>query len=232
MSNSRPRWFFPHAQRYLIAGVVALLPLWITWVVFNFLLTQLSYLGRPWVLALAPVLERVWPGAYEVLLYPWFEWVLAIVIMVLALYALGWATTRVLGRKLLAWLERVLDRIPLVKAIYGATKKLVGAFQAKPEGAQRVVLIGFPCREMLAVALVMRTVVDRATGQELAVVYVPTSPNPTSGYTEIVPVADLVATDWTLEEAMRFVVSGGSTAPEHIPFLHARRRGVDRESAG
>lgn len=221
MTRDKERWLFPHAQRNLIAGVVALLPLWITWVVFDFLLTQLSYLGRPWVFALAPVLDRVWPGAYEVLLDPWFEWVLAIVIMVLALYVLGWATTKVLGRKLLGWLERMLDRIPLVKAIYGATKKLVGAFHVKPEGAQRVVLIGFPCKEMLAVALVMRTVVDRTTGKELAVVYVPTSPNPTSGYTEVVPVDDLVATDWTLEEAMRFVVSGGSTAPEHIPFRRA-----------
>ncbi|MCL4801598.1 MAG: DUF502 domain-containing protein [Burkholderiales bacterium] len=218
MTRERNRWFFPHAQRYLIAGVVALLPLWITWVVFNFVLTQLSYLGRPWVIALAPVLDRVWPGAYEVLLDPWFEWVLAILIMLLALYALGWTTTRVLGRRLLESLEGLLDRIPLVKAIYGATKKLVGALHAKPEGAQRVVLIGFPCKEMLAVALVMRTVVDPGTGRELAVVYVPTSPNPTSGYTEIMPVEDLVPTDWTLEEAMRFVVSGGTTAPEHMPF--------------
>ncbi|MCZ7566279.1 MAG: DUF502 domain-containing protein [Burkholderiales bacterium] len=198
--------------------MVALLPLWITWVVFNFLLTQLSQLGRPWVIALAPVLDRVWPGAYEMLLDPWFEWSLAIVSMLLALYVLGWATTRVLGRKLLESLEGLLDRIPLVKAIYGATKKLVGAFHAKPDGAQRVVLIGFPCKEMLAVALVMRTVADPATGRELAVVYVPTSPNPTSGYTEIVPVEDVVPTDWTLEEAMRFIVSGGSTAPEHVPF--------------
>jgi len=218
MAREPNRWFFPHAQRYLIAGVVALLPLWITWVVFNFLLTQLSQLGRPWVIALAPVLDRVWPGAYEMLLDPWFEWSLAIVSMLLALYVLGWATTRVLGRKLLESLEGLLDRIPLVKAIYGATKKLVGAFHAKPDGAQRVVLIGFPCKEMLAVALVMRTVADPATGRELAVVYVPTSPNPTSGYTEIVPVEDVVPTDWTLEEAMRFIVSGGSTAPEHVPF--------------
>ena len=179
--------------------------------------------SRPWVIALAPLLDRLWPGAYAILLDPWFEWFLAIVIMLLALYVLGWATTKVLGLKLLGWLERVLDRIPLVKAIYGATKKLVGAFHAQPEGAQRVVLIGFPCKEMLAVALVMRTVLDPSTGKELAVVYVPTSPNPTSGYTEIVPIEDVVPTDWTLEEAMRFVVSGGSTAPAQVPF---RRPGI------
>jgi uncharacterized membrane protein len=56
------------------------------------------------------------------------------------------------------------------------------------------------------------------TGRELAAVYVPTTPNPTSGYLEIVPVEHLVSTDWTMDEAMTFIVSGGAIAPDGILY--------------
>lgn len=81
-----------------------------------------------------------------------------------------------------------------------------------------MVLIGFPSEEMRTVALVTRTLVDRASGEELAVVFVPTSPNPTSGYIEIVPMSKVVPTDWTLDDAMRFIISGGTNAPGQIDF--------------
>ncbi|MDP2238877.1 MAG: DUF502 domain-containing protein [Burkholderiales bacterium] len=63
---------------------------------------------------------------------------------------------------------------------------------------------------MKAVGFVTKIMHDETTGRELAVVYVPTSPNPTSGYIEIVPLSDVVQTDWTIEEAMSFVMTGGN----------------------
>ena len=86
------------------------------------------------------------------------------------------------------------------------------------ENVERVVLIDFPHTEMKAVGLVTQTLVDEYTGEQLAVVYVPTTPNPTNGYLEIVPIGSLVTTDWTMEEAMNFIVSGGAVAPKDIPF--------------
>jgi uncharacterized membrane protein len=212
------RSLFPHAQRYLIAGVLALIPLWVTWIVFDFLLTQLSRVGRPWVQGFARIFDRVAPGVAGFFAHPWFEAALGVALALAGLYALGWATSRVLGRRLLEWFEATLDRIPLVKAIYGAARKLVSAFQTRPEGVQRVVLINFPSSEMKAVAFVTRTLVDQETGRELAVVYVPTTPNPTSGYMEIVPMERVTATDWTIEEAMRFVITGGTSAPDAIRY--------------
>jgi uncharacterized membrane protein len=220
MIPDRERRFavLPHARRYLIAGVLTLLPLWITWLVFDFLFTHLSRFGRPWVHAAARMLQGLMPAVAEALVQPWFESSLALVLTLLGFYLLGWATTQVIGKRLLGWLELLLDRIPLVKAIYGSVKRLVAAFSATGGSAQRVVLIGFPSEEMKTIGLVTRTLVDRRTGEELAVVYVPTSPNPTSGYIEIVPVSKVVATDWTLDDAMRFVISGGATAPGNIDF--------------
>ena len=71
---------------------------------------------------------------------------------------------------------------------------------------------------MKTVGFVTRVMKDDVTGQELAAVYVPTTPNPTSGYLEIVPVEKLVSTDWSVEEAMTFIISGGAIAPEKISF--------------
>jgi uncharacterized membrane protein len=76
---------------------------------------------------------------------------------------------------------------------------------------------------MKAVGLVTRVMTDRDSGESLAAVYVPTSPNPTSGYIEIVPVADLVPTDWTLDEAMSFIMTGGTTSPDTVSFRKADR---------
>jgi uncharacterized membrane protein len=201
MKNRR---FEPHFQRYLFAGVLALAPLWVTWLVFNFLLGQLSRAGRPWVQALA--------------LHPWLESALAVVVTLVALYLLGWATTRVLGRRLLHAFEALLDRVPLAKAVYRVTKQLIETLQQRPEGVQRVVLIRFPHRDIKTVGFVTRVLEDAVDGRQIAVVYVPTAPNPTSGYMELVPVEDLVSTDWTMEEAMRFVVSAGTAGPSSVSF--------------
>ncbi|MEW6552634.1 MAG: DUF502 domain-containing protein, partial [Campylobacterota bacterium] len=72
--------------------------------------------------------------------------------------------------------------------------------------------------EMKAVGLITKVMRDAGSGEELAVVYVPTSPNPTSGYIEILPLADVVMTDWTMEEAMSFVMTGGTNAPDTVRF--------------
>lgn len=207
-----------HAQRYLIAGVLALIPLWVTWIALTFLVSMLADAGRPFVRGLARALEPLAPGVAEVLRHAWFEPLLALALVIVAVYLLGWATTHVVGRQLINWFEDTLDRIPLVKLIYGSTKKVIAAFQARPEGVERVVLIDFPQPGMKAVGLVTATARDDKTGQELAMVYVPTTPNPTSGYMEIVPVERLTPTDWSLEEATRFIITGGTSSPDTIVY--------------
>jgi len=208
-----------HFQRYLIAGVLTLGPLWVTWIALRFLFNLFGGIGRPWVRGMARALSTSAPGVADVLMQPWFTSTLALVIVLIGLYALGWASTNVFGRRVLSYLEGLLQQIPLVRAIYMPAKEFVSALESRPGGEpRRVVLIDFPSREMKAVGFVTRTMVDRVTGKEVAFVYVPTSPNPTSGYMEIVPVERLTTTDWTVEEATRFVVTGGTSGPARIVF--------------
>ena len=207
-----------HLRRYIIAGALVLTPLWVTWFVLDFLFRMLARVGRPWVSGFNGVAERVAPGADNLLSAAWLENLVAALLTLLVLYLLGWATSRVLARQVLARFEALISRIPVVQVVYGSTKKLLAALQTKPNGVQRVVLIDFPAPPLKTVALVTRVVRDRSSGREMAVVYVPTSPNPTSGYMEIVPVEELTETDWTLDEAMQFVITGGTSAPDEMDF--------------
>jgi len=207
-----------HVQRYLLTGILTVFPLWLTWVVFEFVLRQLSKFSMPLLDALFQRAARSIPFFDFLHDVQWLRFGIAVVVTLVSLYALGWAANRVVGKRLLALMDNLLERIPLVQSIYGGTKKLLAVLQTKPTGANRVVLIDFPHRRMKVIGFVTRTLREEGSGRELAAVYVPTTPNPTSGYLEIVPVEDLVPTDWTVDQAMAFIISGGAVSPERIPF--------------
>lgn len=208
-----------HVQRYILTGLITIVPLWITWWLFEFVFRLLSDLGLPIVSLVADSFANVFPALAErTNLAIWLKRLISLALVLASLYALGWAMSRVIGQRLFGAFERVLHQLPFVERIYGSVKKLISALQTKPDGTQRVVLIDFPSRDMKAVGLVMRTMKDADTGVTLAAVYVPTTPNPTSGYLEIMPLDRVTATDWTLDEAMNFIVSGGAVAPETVRF--------------
>lgn len=205
-------------QRYLVTGVLTVIPLWLTWIVFDFVLSLLSRFGAPWVQALAAASERYLPTLSALLGRDWIQNLLAALFTLAALVGLGWLATQVLGRRLIQGFERLIGRIPIIQSVYGGTKKVLEALQTRPEGTQRVVLIEFPTPEMKAVGLVTRVLKDAETGEEIAAVYVPTTPNPTSGYLELVPTKRLVPTDWSVDQAMSFIISGGAVSPEGTRF--------------
>ena len=207
-----------NAQRYILTGILSVVPLWITWLVFKFFFVQLSSFGLPWAIAVSKALEVRSPTLAEWLLAPWFQSILAIVLTLFALYLLGWIASKVIGQRILSLFDRLMHRIPVVQTVYGAVSKLIGVLKSKPENVQRVVLIAFPNPNMRTVGFVTKVMEDHKTGQKLAAVYVPTTPNPTSGYMEIVPLADLTSTDWSMDEAMTFILSAGAVAPDRINY--------------
>ena len=221
---SSPPGLAQRLQRLFLTGLLTLLPIWLTWVVVKFVFVLLSDISRPWV---GPVAHQVaawfpqtlgWINAGSVLA------TMAMAATLLLILAVGWLARRVVGQRLLSWLEALVQRIPLANVIYSSARKLLDILQTKPGSTQRVVLIDFPHRDMKSVGLVTRVVREAGTGRELAAVYVPTTPNPTSGYLEIVPVELLTPTDWTVDQAMSFIISGGAVAPDSVPFTRAGER--------
>ncbi|MCU0935730.1 MAG: DUF502 domain-containing protein [Gammaproteobacteria bacterium] len=215
-------------QRYFLVGLLTVAPLGVTWLVFEFLVALLVRAGAPWVPAASRAVRPFSGEIADWLLAPGFQSLVAVVLVIGGLIGLGWMASRVFGRRLLEAMEALIRRLPLVDAVYGSTRRLLSALSERPQGVQRVVLIPFPSSDMKVVGLVTRTLKDRETGRTLAAVYVPTSPNPTSGYVEIVPLEHVVETDWSIDEAMRFVVTGGASAPEQVSYGIRREAPPDR----
>ncbi|MGD9582485.1 MAG: DUF502 domain-containing protein [Lysobacterales bacterium] len=209
-------------QRYFLTGVLTILPLWLTWIVFRFVLDALGYFSSPWIKGVLLPLTRLAPGVFGWLESTAVQSLLGVLLSVLFILATGLFATRVVGQRAIHWFEGWLYRFPLAQTVYGGVKQLLEAIRTTPDGTQRVVLIDFPSAEMKTVGLVTRTIKDTLTGEELAAVYVPTTPNPTSGYLEIVPVSRLTPTDWTVDQAMAFIISGGAKSPDTIPFYRRR----------
>ena len=218
MSRRRSRSRLGWARRNIIAGLFTFIPIWVTWLILNILFRLLSDLGEPAARALAAVARPYSAEAALWFAHPWFHTGLAIVLMLVLLFTLGWLATWVLGQRILKAFDALMAKIPFVKKVYGSTKQLVDILRERPDGIQRVVLIDFPSPEMKTVGFVTRTLIDEHTGDELAAVYVPTTPNPTSGYLEIVPVSRITATEWTMDEAMTFVISGGAVGPDRMAY--------------
>ena len=209
----------PRRRRYILTGLLTVIPLWFTWIVLSFLYRTLSSIGNPLVKFCADRLSPLLPELADLLNVRVFQSIVGVLLVLAVLYGLGVLARMVIGRRLIRLFEQMIDRIPFVKTVYGAVKKLLVVLQEKPgSDVQRVVLINFPSEEMKTVGLVTRTFSDAITGRELAAVYVPTTPNPTSGYLEIVPVDRLTSTDWDLDEAMTFIISGGAIAPDLMHY--------------
>ncbi|HXF07101.1 MAG TPA: DUF502 domain-containing protein [Candidatus Acidoferrales bacterium] len=210
-----------HPQRYLVTGVVTIIPLWITWWVMAFIFEQLTLVGMPAVRMLAGRINGPTDPLINLLLHPIVQSLVAAILTLFALYFLGFLTSFVIGRRLIAFLEAILHRIPLVQTVYGSVQQLMRSLESQPDKPQRVVLIEFPGPHMRALGFVTKTLVDEHTGVKLAAVYVPTTPNPTSGYVQIVPTERLIATDWTVDEGMRFIISGGTIGPDRVRYFES-----------
>jgi uncharacterized membrane protein len=212
-------------KRYLFTGLLTVIPLWVTWVVFKFVLGMLADIGAPLVTALLATFSPTSPALNSALILS----VLALLLTLVVLYGIGWLANRMIGQRLIDGFDALLARIPLVQTIYGGTKKLMAVLQQKPSGVQRVVLIDFPRRGMKVVGFVTRVMLEEGTGREMAAVYIPTTPNPTGGYLEVVPVDELTPTDWTMDQAMAFIISGGAVAPDTLPASPVRLRDHDHD---
>ncbi|GAB3090790.1 DUF502 domain-containing protein [Lysobacter terrae] len=213
-----PRAARPSFQRLFLTGLLTLLPIWLTWVVIKFVFVLLSDISRPVVQPLLQELATTAPNALGWVVQPWVQTALGLLATLAVILLSGVMARLIIGQRMLRWFEALIRRIPLASTIYGSARQLLDILQTKPDGTQRVVLIDFPHNEMKTLGFVTKVMREHGTGRELAAVYVPTTPNPTSGYLEIVPVEKITPTDWSVDQAMSFIISGGAVSPDTIPF--------------
>ena len=202
-------------QRNILAGIITAGPLFVTWLVFSFLLGSLAKAGLPLVHFFAAVFPEEW------LATPWMQSALAVLLTLLVLYVLGRVTSLVIGRQAFNLFESILERLPVVAKVYTSVRQLLDSMLAKKGTNQRVVLVDFPIPGQKSIGFLTRTLVDSNTGEELAAVLLPNAINPTSAFLQILPLSRVTITDLNMEQAMSMLLTGGAVAPEKIAFSRA-----------
>jgi uncharacterized membrane protein len=199
-------------QRNVLAGIITVGPLIVTYLIFSFLLGILAKVGQPvvWVLA------ALFPGDW--LSQPWVQFVMSILLTLMVLYAVGRVTSQVVGRQALRVFEAALARLPFVDKIYNSVRKLIDTMMAKDDSVQRVVLVEFPMPGQRSLGFLTRTLIDSSNGQVLAAVLLPNAINPMSGLLQIMPIDRVQETNLTMEQAMSMLMTGGTVGPEEILF--------------
>lgn len=198
-------------RRYFIAGLLVWLPIFITYFIIHFIVQLLD--GS---LALLP--KNYHPDHWAGHHIPGLGVIFTLFILILT----GLLVTNFLGHKLLTIWEKLLSRIPLIRSIHSATKQVVNAIlQPNGNAFRQVVLIPYPHRGMWSIAFVTSGVLKSEwTQSQIVNVFVPTTPNPTSGFLLFVPIEDIYELNMTIEEALRLVISLGVVIPETLKKAH------------
>ncbi|MEM7764446.1 MAG: DUF502 domain-containing protein [Pseudomonadota bacterium] len=201
-------WF----RRYMIAGLLIWLPIGVTVFLGNILL-GLTDRNLDRVLQLIPNESlRTFLGAIPGL---------GVIVTVLILLFTGLFTANIVGRRLVAGTEQLLNRVPLVRTVYSAVKNFAEVvFSPNGDSFKRVLLIEYPRKGVWSLAFQTSSdlgEVQARTGKQMICTFVPTTPNPTSGFIIMVPVDEAIVLDMEVEAALKMIISLGVVVPDWAP---------------
>jgi len=195
------RVFFKHLKTHIFRGLLAVIPIGLSYLVIRFFYTSVDA-------RITRLIDR-WlgfriPG-------------LGILLVLIALYLLGLAASNWAGRKAFGLVATVTTRIPIIKAVYTLGKQVADALSLQEKGAfKRVVMVEHFRPGVWSIGFVTATLKDRDSGEDMVRVFIPTAPNPTSGFVVMLRASQVRAVDWSVPEAMNSIISGGMVGPEQI----------------
>ncbi|MFL2902049.1 MAG: DUF502 domain-containing protein [Candidatus Pelagibacter sp.] len=188
-------------RNYFITGVVVLIPIGFTLYLSKFLISLSSKI----------IPQNINPNSYLPYSIPGIE----IIISILFITVVGGLSLSFFGKKILKFIDDLFKRIPLLRTIYTAISQMTETFSNKDSGKKSVVLIEYPRKGVWAVGFATKENTGEMavkTKQKLINVFVPTTPNPTSGFLLMFPIDDVIYLDMTFEEASKFIVSAGTSS--------------------
>ncbi len=214
-------------RNIFITGVLITLPIALTFFILRFIYRRLD--------ALAPVFTELLIRAGAPIPEGFRIPFLGVIITLLIIYLVGVLTTNIFGSRLLHLWEQLVGKIPFVRQIYNGTKQVMVSFaNADTSAFNRVVLIEFPRRGVQAIGFVTGVTkgeVQRKTGEEVINVFVPTTPNPTSGFLIFAPHDEVKDISMSIEDGVKYVISGGIVDNQPHPHVKAAEpTGQERES--
>lgn len=200
-----------HFKKGFLAGILVVLPLFITIMILKFLLNMVMSL-------LSTTLMRVFPN-----IPIWLKMLASIGILVLLIYLLGLTTGHFVGRWFLNRLDQLLLRIPLFRSIYGSSRDVVRIFlnPERKSAFKEVVMVEFPGPGLNAFGFITGSITD-ALGRSCYKVFIPTTPNPTTGFLEVIEQSRVIRCGMTVEEGIKTIMSGGILGPDALPRMPAQ----------
>ena len=189
-------------RNYFFAGVVVLVPLGIT-LYFTLFLINISSKILP---------KELNPNHYLPYDIPGVE----IIISIFLITFIGWVSLSFIGKKLLEIFNNILKRIPFLRTVYSAIVQMIETFTKREQGQKNVVLVEYPRKGSWAVGFATKDnagEITNKTKKSLVNVFIPTTPNPTSGFLLMFPKEEIIYLDMTFEEASKFIVSAGTSNP-------------------
>lgn len=197
-------------RRYLVAGLLVWIPIFVTVFVIRFLVDLMDT-----TLLLLP--DAWHPDRVLGFHFPGLGFVLAISVLGIT----GLTLSNLAGRQLVRWWEGLMQRIPVVRSIYSGAKTFTETvFSGKGQAFKRVLLVEYPRKGIWIVGFQSAdhvAEIDHRVGDELLAVFVPTTPNPTSGFIVMIPKRDCIVLDMSVDAAMKMVVTLGVVVPDWRP---------------
>ena len=205
-------------RNIFITGLLITLPIALTYFILQFLFKNLDTLSPVFTKVLIYIGAPI-PEGYRI---P----ALGLVITLLIVLAVGWFTTNFFGKQMINLGESIVEKIPFVRKIYKGSKQVVQSIaHAETSAFRKVVLLEFPRRGMLAIGFVTGSAlgeIQEYTREDVLNVFVPTMPNPTSGFLVFAPPEDLTEIDMSIEDGIKYVVSGGIVDTERLKLTDAK----------
>ncbi len=193
-------------RRYLLAGLIVWLPILVTVGILRFIVDILDR-----TLALVPAAYQ--PDALFGVPIPGF----GVLLSFFLLFMTGLLATNFLGERLVTWSESILDKIPLVRTIYNTSKQVIQAILGSNSQAfRKVLLVEYPRKGSWSIAFqsgVASSAINQQVNEELVCVFIPTTPNPTSGFLLMLPKSEVIELSMSVDEALTFIISLGMKQP-------------------
>ena len=201
MSNKKKKSLTLILRNYFITGVVVLIPIGFTLYLTKFIIGISSKI----------IPQNINPNNYLPYAIPGIE----ILISVIFITIVGGLSLSFLGKRILKLIDDLFKRIPFLRTIYSAILQMTETFSNKDNNKKSVVLIQYPRKGVWAVGFATKEnkgLMSEKTNQKLINVFVPTTPNPTSGFLLMFPIEDVIYLNMTFEEASKFIVSAGTSS--------------------
>ena len=204
----RVSWLGRALRRHFLAGLLVTVPIGATILILVWIFNQVDNILRP---VIEPILGRHVPG-------------IGFGVTVVLIYLIGVIVSNVGGKKLLGYGESLLARVPLVRPIYSGIKQIVESFSTPGKnGLMQVVLIEFPRKGIWTLGFITNESPVQS-GETHLNIFIPTSPNPTSGFLQITKEEEVIRTDLSVDEALKMIVSAGRVSPQGIGDRLAGRK--------